>query len=150
MNKYDEIGLIKNKFDSNTLKLIHFRSMENFILYFKEINNANDRIKIENYINAYFNDLKDADEYITDEFSKYLYKNYISKLGIYYQYNIGFKAKTRPTTFIPAIFMDFILLIFGILKLINYIPIFSSLILFFYLRDRLKYEKINKLWGYRY
>ena len=115
MKKYNsDITLIKESFDKSALRYVHFRSIENFILYIDDIKNMYDKSKIENYINEYFYEIKNTDGLITDEFSYYLYKNFISKIGIYFQKHLGFRVITRPSTFIPTTFVDILLFFTGI------------------------------------
>lgn len=151
MGKYSlDVTLVKESFDKDALRYIHFRSMQNFILHIDEIKNENDRSKIERYIDEYFNEIKNTDGLITDDFSKNLYKNLISQLGIYFQKHQGFRVVIRPSTFVPAIFIDLFLFFIGILKYIDYIPILTTFTLLFYLQGFFIYKRIHKSWGYRY
>ncbi len=145
-----EVDYLQNNLDKEALKYVHFGSVKNFIFHLENIRNEIDEHKIRRLLENYFAEVQGQDGLITEDLSKELYQNYISKIGNDYRKQAGFTIALRLSAFFIPICIDSILLTTGILKKIYYVPIFTLLLLFSYLDQIFRIEKLHRLYGYRY
>lgn len=72
------------------LKYLHFRSVDNFIFHFDQINNEADKQWIFDTLINYFIVCKEIDEVVDREMGNQLYSEFLDKIANYYRYKLNF------------------------------------------------------------
>jgi RNase P/RNase MRP subunit POP5 len=133
------------------LNNIQAKSLYNFLLFYDQLKGDEIKQKVRTVIKEYFSEIQANNYQISVIQSRELYSKYIIKIGRFYNYQLGFKARmSLDAAAFLGIIVDLLLLLLGILKLAYYIPIASisfigyNRILFYSL------AKKNKLYGPRY
>lgn len=87
---------------SEQQKFLHFRSIDNFLYHFQNLNNYEAQISVKRLLQQYF-EMLDTEGYDIDKkTSTLLGKEFIWQIGRYYVFNLNFKI------YIPLLFAIFI------------------------------------------
>lgn len=113
-------------------KNISFNAIFNFVIHFDGIKSNYEKRNVLNILDLYFNFIES--NFISSDFysRSYVIKNFIKPLAFYYKKDLNFKFyMPLGRTIFLGVNLDLVLLIFGFLKQIHYVPI-CTLVLFIY------------------
>ena len=142
--KEKEINNILNEKEQD---LIYFKSIQNFLLYVDQFKNETEKEKVVEKIEKYFLQIEENNFsfLLSDKLS--VLKNIISPIAFYYKlrFNFRFYIGLKYSLFI-GLNIDAVLLIFGILKNLFYVPIVTIILFLYWLFIEIFYAKKNKIY----
>lgn len=149
----EKLQALKDKLNKKEQGYLCLRSIENFLLYFDQLQGH--RSKVENLLNGYFEEveqiIKQDDYFIDFSVCKILTRTYIIPIGRYYGIEQGFKLRLSLSGVLFWGFqIDILLLIFKLLKKVNYIPVVTLLFLTWWVYQQIFYASKHKTYGVKY
>ena len=143
-----KIKVLRSKVEPSQQKLLHINSMYNFILYIDELNSIDSKTKVKELIEEYFSEINSLRYFIDKVKSRELGFSYLRKIGYYYRREAGFKYYT-PISSIIIIggSVDLLLFFFGILQILYYVPVVTTIMFMEWLYIRIFYVSKNKVYG---
>jgi hypothetical protein len=146
---HHKVNYLKQTLTVKQQKMLSLNSIENFLLSYDKLTNYKYQVRI--LLSNYFEEIEKLNYIIDKDTSTRLAFDYLTKIGSYYSLNLGFKTRISLNyVLIVGLQIDCILLLFGILKRVYYIPV-ATLILFCYMQYvYIFYEKKNKVYMIRY
>ena len=150
--RYKEIlGRIKSELTINELRNIHYKSVSNFLIYFKFLKGENETKIVFKLLNEYFDMLEEHQYQLTEKESKELTFDYIMQIGNHYSYQLNFKIiMSVGGSLFGGILIDSILFFLGVSKSFYFIPVATIYLLSSHFYKQFYYGKKNKLYGVRY
>jgi hypothetical protein len=140
---------LENTLTPHQLKYIHSRSIRNFLNYLPYINSNYLKNEIINDLNNYFEEVENMNYTFTRRESGELSIKYLKKIGKIYKLQFNFHTSIPPKyAFFVGIDIDFLLLLFGILKELYFMPIATILLVAYSMFLKIFYK--GRLWGYWY
>ena len=114
---------LKEDLSPESLDMIHFRSISNFLIHYDELKGF-ERSIVEKLVKDYFDDASSQNYLVDKEYSRMLYRKYIIRIGQYYSSQLRFRIAIEldVAIFVGVIF-DVGLLLTGLSQRIYYIPI---------------------------
>lgn len=149
--RLNNIESLRDRFTPNEIKLLHLDSYRNFLLYIDKFDSTNSKVIVTNLIDEYFTEIKSLNYSIDKNKSNELGFKYLREIGLYFRRELGFKYYT-PLSSVMIIggVIDLILLLFGLLERIYFVPIISTILLFEHFYIKIRYERKNKVYGLHY
>lgn len=145
-NKLDNI---KKVLDEEQRIFFSLNSIQNFLNSYNKLSHFED--KVYTLLVDYFSAMKDYDYSIDRETSTKIGKEYVIRIGTFYAAQLGFKLRLRfDIAIFYGILIDLLLLVFGVLQKVYYLPIATCTILIYWMYLRVFYEKRNKVFAIRY
>jgi hypothetical protein len=128
---------------------LSLKSIENFLIYYDRLRRF--KTEVYNLLAEYFSLIQKENYIIDKKKAREIGSSYIMQIGIYYRIEANFKFY-RPLTsgFFWGIQVDIILLLFGILKKIFYVPIATLLLILNWAYVKIFFEAKGKVFGIMY
>lgn len=146
----EKINNLKLSLNESQLNSIHFQSVNNFLKYFCSIKNEAIQQKIITYLNGYFREIEEKQYDLVQSDSNEIYQKYIMQIGTLYNAELDFKIYIRPkVALFFGVHVDLLLLIFGLLKRVYYIPVITVLLTGYFLYIHVFYKARGKIYGSR-
>ena len=123
--------LIDKKFKLNNKQKqnLHFNSIINFFFHFDNLTEGKDKRDVENLLLEYFEVVKTKGYSLDLKDRKNYFYSHIEKIGGIFHLQLGFKVFMGiPSALFGGIITDLVMLVFGVLKLLYYIPLFTLLL----------------------
>lgn len=147
----EKLKELKSVLSDDQLMYIHYHSVDNFLTYLNHFKTGGIKNQIVKYLEDYFNEIESKNYILSKDESDYIFQQYIIKIGTFYNSELNFKGYMRPKwALFIGLNIDVILLMFGLLKKIYYVPIVTMIMLIYFLYLKVFYEKKRKLYGLRY
>ena len=147
----NQMKKLMNELSKEQLSKIHYGSVSNFLQYFNQLKGDSLKQEILILLENYFEKIKELNYELNKDESQMLYDNYLMKVGTYYNSELRFQVYMQPKwALFIGLNVDVVLLIFGLLKKVYYIPIVTILFCGYFIYLKMKYGRQNKLYGYGY
>lgn len=144
-----KMKFLRLNLNKQQLRSIHFQSVSNFLEYFSSLTNQTIQNQIIKLLNDYFNDIKEKNYDLNQNESNAIFDLYIAKIGIYYNVELHFKVYMRlKWALFIGLNLDLLLLIFGVLSKIWFIPVVTLIFTGYMLYLNMFYKKRNKIYGF--
>lgn len=138
---------LKNRLTQQEQDLIYFNSVENFVIYLDKFDNEIEKRKVIELIESYLKQIEENNFSFSRNERKEILQNFINPIAFYYIHKFRFKLyiKLRGLIFM-GLNIDIILLIFGVLKNIYFIPIATLILFAYWLYIKIFYVSKNKVY----
>ena len=119
----------KFKLNNKQKQNLHFSSIINFFFHFDNLTEGKDKRDVENLLLEYFEVVKTKGNSLDLKDRKNYFYSHIEKIGGIFHLQLGFKVFMGiPSALFGGIITDLVMLVFGVLKLLYYIPLFTLLL----------------------
>lgn len=140
---------LEKELDEEQKKFFCLKSVRNFLLYYDQL--IQYKSEVYELLVSYFNVMEEENYCIDKNKSTELASKYIFNIGRYYAVDLGFKNQMNLSFAIFwGIVTDLLLLIFGILDKLHYIPIVTIALIVYWFYLKKFYEEKNKVYGLRW
>ena len=144
-----KVNDLRSTLNTQQQKMLSLNSIENFLLYFDNLELHKE--KVFNLLVSYFEEIKEYDYLVDNNVSNRLAFDYIMKIGTFYKKELGFKVQMNlQFALMVGIHVDAVLLIFGILKMLYYLPIITLILFCRWLYLKRYFEKKHKVHNIRF
>lgn len=148
----DKLQFLKDNLNKKEQSYLCLRSIENFLLYFDQLQQY--KIKVEQLLIDYFNSIDEIlnnGDIINFETCKFLVRDYILSIGRCYRIEEDFKLRSSLSgVLFWGLQIDILLLIFKLLKEVNYIPMTTLFFLVWWIYQQIFFTRKHKVYGVKY
>ncbi len=149
----EKLQALKNKLNKKERRYLCLRSIENFLLYFDQLQGYHSKVK--KLLLEYFEEVEEItkqDDYFIDfSICKGLTQKYIMPLGLCYGRELNFKIQPSLSgVFFWGLQIDALLLFFKVLQKVDYIPITTIILFIRWLQRKIFFANKHKVYGAEY
>ncbi len=140
---------LKNSLDKKQQGFICLKSFQNFLIFLHLLNHG--RQKAQSLLENYSSFIKNLDYPIDFGTCKIITVDYVMPLGRLFRDELDFKIQPALSgVFFWGLQVDLLLLLFGVLQRIYFVPITTCLLLADWSHRKIFYETKNKTYGGEY